>query len=541
MAGETGSEFPIFKSGEGAFDRAKYKEQEGSMVSQGQLTGKEIDEDLKKKKISAEDAIKKARNFYDVSYDTSIKEIDPAIDKDSVYFREAYSGTTSDKKKIGNRIDKGEAIDGKEIVEMAKDAAKNKVNNIAILKSGKVTEIIENVGIRDIKEFASAEDVKSDFDSRVKDEKLKFDSLLSKIDRLLSYFNDKGTPMTQERYKALYTPENVAIITALAKILELEGFKSESVVNTAKNYDDSIDKLSGKGGDEKIENASTTNPPKEEAKLVKTEEKIEEKTKEPEKSAAPEPTAIKVEEKLAETKIPEPAKATETPAAPVEKPTITQPESPDKSKILSSTVENVAGISLETPKVEKPKSEQTFEEYYNSYVNDLFGGILAPKAENKEAALSSSIESNLGIKIPTETKSTAGIMETKSPIISKATENISKAGETISNKGGIKETETQKLSSVLAPAPKEEAKAETPLNASTVKQEVTKESAETSLTGEAKESSSGETKSEESTKSFSEGQEDMKNSMEKMINLLMQLNDTLQGPLIVKSLTKNFD
>ena len=54
MAGETGtqgSEFPIFKSGEGAFDRAKFKEQESAMITPtGQLTGKEVDEDLRKKK-----------------------------------------------------------------------------------------------------------------------------------------------------------------------------------------------------------------------------------------------------------------------------------------------------------------------------------------------------------------------------------------------------------------------------------------------------------------------------------------------------------
>ena len=73
MAGETGtqgSEFPIFKSGEGAFDRAKFKEQESAMITPtGQLTGKEVDEDLRKKKKSADDVIKEANAFYNDSFE----------------------------------------------------------------------------------------------------------------------------------------------------------------------------------------------------------------------------------------------------------------------------------------------------------------------------------------------------------------------------------------------------------------------------------------------------------------------------------------
>ena len=78
-SGATGSEFPVFKAGEGAFDRAKYEEQDKArVVSDGvnvRLTGKEIDEDLKVKKKSADEVIKNARKFYNESFEKNLKEL----------------------------------------------------------------------------------------------------------------------------------------------------------------------------------------------------------------------------------------------------------------------------------------------------------------------------------------------------------------------------------------------------------------------------------------------------------------------------------
>ena len=245
-SGATGAEFPVFKSSAGAFDRAKYEEQDKArIVSDGvnaRATGKEIDEDLVEKKKSVDKVAKEAINFYNESYSKNIKEIDPAIDTNTVYYREAHSGVDSDKNKIKRKLDKGETIDGKEIFEMSKKAAKNKIGNALVLKDGKVTEIIENLGLKTIKDFDLYEDVKSDFNSKIKDEKLKFETILDKLSPLLSYFNDDG-PTASQNYSKLYTTENKAILAALAKILEAEGFDNDGIKKASESYDKNISNL----------------------------------------------------------------------------------------------------------------------------------------------------------------------------------------------------------------------------------------------------------------------------------------------------------
>ena len=263
MAGETGtqgSEFPIFKSGEGAFDRAKFKEQESAMITPGgQLTGKEIDEDLKKKKKSADDVIKEANKFYNDEYKKNLKALDPAYDPSIIYYSESYSRDSSDRSEIDQRIEDGEALDGKEISEMAKGSAENKIANAQKLKTGTVTQIVENLGLKSIKEYEKYDSVKEEFDSKVKDDKLKFDDLLSKFSGILSYFNgDAGGPMTEQKSAILFTPENNSIISALAKILEGEGFNSESVLAMAKRYDENLGKLIDKSKGGSIESMKMT-------------------------------------------------------------------------------------------------------------------------------------------------------------------------------------------------------------------------------------------------------------------------------------------
>ena len=196
MAGETGtqgSEFPIFKSGEGAFDRAKYKQEESAMITPtGQLTGKEIDEDLKKKKKSADEVIKEATTFYNDSFEKNLKALDPAYDPKLIYYSEAYDESGTDRMDIGEKIDNGEALDGKEIFEMSKGSAQNKIGNAQKLKTGTVTQIVENLGFKIIKDYEKYDSVKEEFDSKVKDDKLKFEPMLDKISSLLSFFNDDG-------------------------------------------------------------------------------------------------------------------------------------------------------------------------------------------------------------------------------------------------------------------------------------------------------------------------------------------------------------
>ena len=277
-AGGTGSEFPVFKF-DGGFDRAKYDTQLKNMVENGQLTGKEIDEDLKEKKGSVDKVSSSAMKFYDESFNKNLKELDPGIDPKSIYYIESYSDGGSNRKRIKRKIEKGESVDGKEIFEMSKDSAKNKVLNMTALKKGSVTEIVQNLGFRNIKDFDSYDSVKSDFDSKVKGDNLKFDSFIDKFQDILSAFNDRGA-LSGQNAALLYTTENNAFISALAKILEDQGFDNESVTNSSKKYEENTDKLVAKeksgGGEKTLESAKTEN--KGEVKLSnKTEELSESK------------------------------------------------------------------------------------------------------------------------------------------------------------------------------------------------------------------------------------------------------------------------
>ena len=62
-AGGTGPEVPVFKFDEG-FDRAKYNSQLNAMITPtGEVTGNQIDDDLKNKKTSVESIEKEAIKF----------------------------------------------------------------------------------------------------------------------------------------------------------------------------------------------------------------------------------------------------------------------------------------------------------------------------------------------------------------------------------------------------------------------------------------------------------------------------------------------
>ena len=216
MAGETGttgSEFPVFKSEGGAFDRAKLQ----STIRAG--AGSTISKETFAAMEAADSVSSAAKTFYDDIFDKTLKELDPALDPNSIFYKEAYDDSGSDRGEISRKIDKGEAVDGKEIFEMAKGSASNKIENVKVLKTGKPTEIIENIGYGDIEKFEAFEEIKNDFNKKVTDDKFKFEPLADKFLDILSYFNSK-TPLDARTAGLLYTPENNAIISAISKILE---------------------------------------------------------------------------------------------------------------------------------------------------------------------------------------------------------------------------------------------------------------------------------------------------------------------------------
>jgi len=555
LAGETGtqgSEFPIFKSGEGAFDRAKFKEQESAMVSSGQLTGKEIDEDLKKKKKSADDVIKEANTFYNDSFEKNLKALDPAYDPKLIYYSEAYSGDYADRKDIKKKIDDGEAVDGKEIFEMSKGSAKNKIGNAQKLKTGSVTQIVENLGVKNIKEYEKYDQVKEEFDSKVKDEKLKFEPLLDKFLNIISYFNGEGGPMTDQKYKILFTPENNAIISAFAKILEGEGFGSESVLAMSKRYDDNLAKLIDKSKGGSIESMKMTK----EGDVVA--------------ATGPQPSSI---ESVTNT-----TGGTGGTTGPAVSPTETKLE---EAKNTTGTTEGTTGpaVSSAETKLEEtknitggtgtvnsePEKIETVnrESKVNSMLKDLFGidsgvsggtggtgGTGDSKAKTETEKLAEKKAEDISGAPNVVTGSTGGT-ENKEPekkneetkLENKIDNKNEKVNETLPVSTGKIETATQNLSSVSTTV--EKPKEPEPNTATTTNTTTSNTSSNTGSSGSTttevpKNETTDNEKKVEGNKTEGEGNKEMLDTMKTISALLVQLNSTMQGPLIVTSTNKKF-
>lgn len=270
MAGEEkkpgeGSEIPVFKF-DGGFDRAKYKAQEEAMITpDGRLTGNEIDDDLKKKKVSVEGIEKEAIKFYDEKYDEALKKIDPGIDRSSVFYTEAESNSARHKKSIKNNIESGKAVDGKEIIDMAANSASNKIAKANQLKNGTVTQIAETLGWKRIEESGNYQEIAEDFNKKTNNEKLEFEKI---IDNLWSKFDDINNPENVTPIK--YSAEDNALISALAKILEGEGFKNDSVTAMAAKYEENVTKLAGSSS--KSDEAKTIEGSKVESEVKKNQD-----------------------------------------------------------------------------------------------------------------------------------------------------------------------------------------------------------------------------------------------------------------------------
>ena len=576
--GATGSEFPVFKSESGAFDRAKYQEQSSELVKDGQLTGKVIDEDLRKQKGSIDKVVSSAINFYDESFDKNIKEIDPAIDTKSIYYTEAYSDGGSHTSKIRRKIESGESVDGKEIFEMAKDSAKNKIGNMTTLKKGTVTEIVENLGFKNIKDFDLYDDVKSDFDSKVKDEKLNFDSFIKKFGTLLTAFNDKG-PMAGQNSSLLYTPENNAFISALAKILEGEGFANDSIVNMSKKYDENVKKLSEKT--ESLESKKMNSEGEVSAATgTVSETKLEEKTTGNATGAATGAAELKgTTEELKETK------TTAVESSGVTGASVATGTTSMTGSTATTAENKLAEAKTETPKTdqnqgtnnktevktEAPKLESSVESNLNSRIKDLLGidlngistknlsatggtggtgGTNTSVGTTDSAKLIEARAKEMGLIQEEKADKGTSTVETKTEetkLEAKTESNIKANNETLSPINSKIETTTQNLASVATPTEtNKESESTNTTNtstntstASTDTQGTEIKSSEPSLSESNTNIGKTETKIEENKNNAEENKE-MLNTMKSVEALLMKLNSTMQGPLIVTPTNKKF-
>jgi hypothetical protein len=599
LAGETGtsgaagSEFPVFKAGEGAFDRAKYEEQDKArVVSDGvnvRLTGKEIDEDLKVKKKSADEVIKNARKFYNESFEKNLKELGEGIDTKAIYFTEAYSGADSDRSTIGRKIDKGETIDGKEIFEMSKQAAENKIGNAKLLKDGRVTDIVENLGLRDVMEFDSYEDVQSDFDSKIKDEKLKFDPLLDKFSEVLDYFGVKSQPAASQYAPILYTPENMAIISALAKVLEAEGFTNESITKMSKAYDDNIKKLiekkEGKKAEDVIKEAAQE-AKKEEPKTKTDETKIEEKkspsatgpasTNTPTGTAGTTGDVKPVEGSSTTSNVEKSSTGPTGPASSTSVENLTNKSTTGGTGATGATkVEDTKKGNEKTKKGEKSNTEKAQDAILESLgikiggdKKEGEGGGEDDKSKSKKGKGNAEVEAaqdkilqDLGLSKKAEDKKDGDSKgttekakkETKeTKIEDKKPETNQQKSETSSSSTSIKETQVQNLNSVSEPAKTETntTQTNTTTTGSTANTNTSTSTATSTSSSDMNTASTSadkqkeDSKKAEETKSKEESDKmskDMSDDIKSMVRLLSQLNTTLQNPLIVIPNKKNFN
>jgi len=566
LTGETGtqgSEFPIFKSGEGAFDRAKYEEQDKErIISNGIIPS------------STDEVIKEANKFYDESLQKNIRSLDPAYDPNIIYYSKAYSDGGVNKNKIREEIEKGEAIDGKEIYQMSKGAAENKIENAQKLKTGNVTQIVENLGIKTIKDYENYNAIKEEFDSKIKNEDAKFDSLLNKFSSILSHFNKDEGALNTQKDEILYTTENNAIISAFAKILELEGFNSKNVLDMSKSYENNLQKLINKSDKLSIESIKTTSEP--ESKEIPSKEITEEK---------------KLAEKLQETTSTETTTSGSTNS-------FTSTESTNKIESIesvgnSTSINNSQGLTgpassttennLVNPKESTvttgtiKNTEEKLEKNAQTRLEDLIDNLLGinlnppgatgseekneikleeksePKTETEKTIEKKAerifgfnnydTESTEGNKLKSEVKS----LETK--LVTKNQEKKAPVNETLTGTKSKIETKTQNLSSVITPTDK--AKNEEVVNNDINNSSISSTSSTSSMNDKQSENNqstetqkteiiNNEKKSEENNKNRENENKEMIDTMKTIASLLMQLNSTMQNPLIVTPTNKKF-
>lgn len=571
MAGETGttgSGFPVFKSEGGEFDRAKFKKE--ITASQGRF----VDAEAADRMRAADSVIDAAKIFFFESYEKNIKELDPAIDTKSVYYREAYTDTGTPIREIQKKIDSGKALDGKEIFDMSKEAANNKLNNVNVLKTGKVTEIIENIGYNDIKMFDAYDTVKDEFDSKIKDEKFKFDVLAEKFLDVLHYFNEENPTLASQYAPILYTDENRALIAAFAKILQSEGLEGDFVKKAAEQYENYMTKLVEKSKGGTVEDIG---------KLL------------PGATAATGATGAVAETKLEEKKVEAPTGPTGPSVTPIESTTPATGEATGAATGAATTVTTTETLTTTTTqsttgstgstgpgKVEGAQGPTTSGTGATGVTSadvkkrqeDLLSSLLGikfpeastggtggtgttggkesktkePEKKKEETTLEKKVDENkTGENKGTTQTPSAENKETK--LEEKISSNNEVKNETSALNTPIKETETQNLSSVITP---EKENTDMDQNKPTGTGGSTTTTTETKTTETKTEGGEGgstttttgeqvKTEDKAASEEKQKSDKEMADNIKSMVTLLTQLNSTLQNPLIVIPNDKKFN
>jgi hypothetical protein len=520
-------------------------------------TGGRIDSEDADRLKTLDSVFKEAKDFYKKNYQESLLDLDQESSQNPWYYEFAY--VKHPYKRIEKTIESGEVLDGaRDILPMAIKSAKNKVSNAQALKVGTVTEIVDIIGTGGIEEMESFEKVKNEFDLTVNNEKKSFDDLYDSFKKTLHIFQEDLSRIDEKTQKSIFSPENNAIISALAKILKEEGIENESVTFMSEKFEEYLESLINKN--EKIESTSNETPREslevESSKLETQNVVLEQKEEEPAESATVPPamdttTTRETPIEGAKTEgeiIGSPIQDKETGTTEENTQSLTVPELPQDTPVgkvteSSPTIEASTNISTEAKqevsrliesffpgdsltvsepisapvKLEQQGTESQKGDRQSDMIDSIFGAGTSSWIFGKEGGQSSEVNEK----------------------VTGLSEKISPPGETLKSVGSIKETGVQKLISPILPT----------VDKSNTETTQEMESSVSSVSQ--KESSSGTESEKEPTTEKAETQKTAEDSVDKteskmeekldlMINLLSQLNDTLQNPLIVTSTNKNF-
>ena len=509
---------------------------------------------------TANDVGKKAKSFYREKYKEALSKEDAAFDSAKAEYQIASSQVGWDLKKIQKKIDKGEALDSvKDIIPMAENTALNYVQNASSLKSLSPLKIMDMMNLSSLKNLDGYEEVESLFEEKAEGSDLDFGSIVSSLMRIAGQF--EGVITNPKIFDILKTPENRFASSAFSKILELSGLENESIEKNSSYFEDNLEKLINKIQGKEVESLETEKPQNE----VKIEDvpplPEEEKEKEKESQAVDEPAALEqVQEPKGEEKPPmEESVVTETQTVESSQggEGFTPPEA-GEAKTLQETAPLESGTEEKSPEAGEAKTlqetaplESVTEEKspessssssgYSSLLSSLFPGVFGGEGKMTESVkgLTESIEGEGSVngRISSSGDRFTQLFDKIYP-----GEKKSSGSETLEGMSPIKETKIQNLASV---EPKPEAKPD--------KQESSKEESKAPSTSSSEPNVAGgsssvpeETKKPQETKesqatSESEGSSDLSNKMDVMISLLSEVSESLQGPLVVKSSSRNFD
>jgi hypothetical protein len=528
-----------------------------------------------------------AKSFYLKNYRKELDSLDPNRDSNSFYDIIESKERNRDLLDILKTIEEGKPLDSaKDIIPMSKNSAKSHVENIKSLSSSNVKKIIQVIGIENIKSMKAFEEVESDFDEKMNDKNYNFSHLINKFEEIL---RNKNEEIIKE------SPENNLILSALAKILQKSEIRSESIEKFANSYDNNLKELKNNpnsksdskiDSNEIIKKESTENKKEDSEKKQPTELKnttkiAEQKTLSPDnknqnevKLLGESATDKKQESEKGFSKLETSIKALEestTRENKSEEKKLSKPETEIK-RLEESTVKekNVEEKKLSKPETEIKRLEEStlkernVEEKNQTKSENTIKGL---EESSQISLINEKKDSNSPEKIKEKDNIISRIME-NSPLgsLSKKEEDLRNQNsglvssiksmgsldlkESVSNKSGLntenqpnptKESSIQKLSSSLSKEPSIVKEDENKQN----KVENVKENKEATNINKTEEESekvekTTNTTQEKKVESPSISTDSLEKKMDTMIGLLSMLNDTLQGPLLVKNSSKNY-